>query len=144
MKNQDRMGKIACIRYKGGAKDDDLVDDRSTGEPLAVVLGEHRVPKGIEDALFEMEIGEQRQVEIPSELGYGAYNSKEVQWYPRTLVDNGYLLKKGSVLVWTNPEDGRQRPARVIEATEDTVRIDLNHPFAGKDLEYWVELVDLK
>lgn len=138
------MGKVACIRYKGGAKGDTMHEDCSTGEPLMVVIGGHRVPKGIEDVLFEMDIGEQRHLEIPSELGYGAYNPKEIQWYPRVLVDNGYALKKDSVLVWTNPEDHTQRPARVIDVTQDTVQIDLNHPLAGKALEYWIELVDLK
>ena len=55
--NQERLGKIAYIRYRGGAQNEpDLIDDRSTGEPLAVVIGEHRIPKGIEEALCDMEV----------------------------------------------------------------------------------------
>ena len=71
------------------------------------------------------------------------YDEKAAQWYLRTAIKDGYSLKKGSILVWTNPEDQSQRPARVTDATQDGVKIDMNHPFAGKTLEYWVELVDL-
>lgn len=142
--NQERLGRIAYIRYRGGAQGEpDLVDDRSAGEPLAVVLGDHRIPRGIEDALFDMEVGERRELVVPSELAYGVYDEKAAQWYLRTAIEDGYSLKKGSILVWTNPEDQSRRPARVTDATKDGVKIDMNHPFAGKTLEYWVELVDL-
>ena len=144
-KGISRIGMVAYIRYKGGIKgDDSLVDDRSTGEPLAVRLGAGRIPKGIEDAVMEMEVGEQRVVEVPSELGYGVYIEKDAQWYPRPMLDHGYDLHVGGALVRTNPESHAQRPAFVIEETKDEVKLDFNHPFAGKDLEYWVELVDLK
>lgn len=143
MQHHVRMGRMARIRYRGGAEGVDMIDDRSEGEPLVIMLGERRVPKGIEMALFEMDVGERRHLRIPREQGYGYYDPREVQWYPRSILDHGYDLEKGSILVWTNPEDHTQRPARVIDVTEDGVLIDLNHPFAGKDLEYWVELVEL-
>ena len=108
-----------------------------------MVIGDHRIPKGIEDALFDMKIGEKRNLVIPSELGYGVYDDKAAQWYLRTALEDGYSLERGSILVWTNPENQSQRPARVTDVTKDGVKIDMNHPFAGKTLEYWVELVDL-
>ena len=142
--DNERLGKIAYIRYRGGAQGEpELIDDRSKGEPLAVVIGDHRIPKGIEDALFDMKIGEKRNLVIPSELGYGVYDDKAAQWYLRTAIEDGYSLERGSILVWTNPENQSQRPARVTDVTKDGVKIDMNHPFAGKTLEYWVELVDL-
>lgn len=144
MRDLNRLGRIASIRYKGGVKGEEAIDDRSTGAPLRVILGERHVPKGIEDLLYEMEVGESRVVDIPCELGYGEYNPQGVQWYPRTFVDGGYKLETGSVLTWTSPEDFRRMPVRVIDATDDAVKIDFNHPFAGKTLEYWIELVDLE
>ena len=53
-------------------------------------------------------------------------------------------MKGGDFLPYTDPQNGLKKLVRVIDATEDGVKIDFNHPFAGKDLEYWVELVDLK
>ena len=144
-----RAGQVAFILYRGGAKGDDgqldesLVDDNSQGQPLAVPLGMHRVPAGIEEALYEMEVGEERTLDIPAELGYGVYNQKEVQWYPRAMLPRGYDIKVGDILTYNFEPTKEVRPARVIEATEDGVKIDMNHPFAGKDLVYWVKLVKL-
>lgn len=144
-KARERLGMTAFIRYKGGIKGDDaLIDDRSEGEPLAVKLGAHMIPQGVENAILEMEVGEQRTLDIPSELGYGVYVDKDAQWYPRSLIPRGYDMKLGDILTWTNPANQIRRLVRVTEATQDAVKIDFNHPFAGKELEYWVELVDLK
>lgn len=147
---RERVGKTAYILYRGGAAgpdgelDESLVDDRSTGDPLAVRLGANAIPRGIEQAVYEMEPGEEREVTVPSELGYGVYNPKEVQWYTRVMIPRGDELHVGSVLVYTRPGDGFKLPARVVDETADGIKIDLNHPFAGKELKYWIKLVDLK
>ena len=52
-------------------------------------------------------------------------------------------MKEGDVMFHRNPEDGNRQPAFVVETTKDNVKIDLNHPFAGKTLEYWIKLVDV-
>jgi FKBP-type peptidyl-prolyl cis-trans isomerase 2 len=143
MKDPERIGKAAQIRYKGGVKGQEPIDDRSTGEPLSVIIGDGRIPRGIENLLYELEVGESRTIEIPCELGFGEHRPAGVQWYLRTMLANGENLKVGNVLTWTNPESHQTLPARVVDATKDTVKIDQNHPFAGQTLEYWVELVDL-
>jgi FKBP-type peptidyl-prolyl cis-trans isomerase 2 len=143
MRDPERIGKLAHIRYIGGVKGEEALDDRSTGEPLSIIIGDGKVPRGIENLLYELEVGESRVIEIPCELGYGEHRSEGVQWYLRTMLANGENLRVGSVLTWTNPESHLTLPARVVCVTKDTVQIDQNHPFAGKTLEYWVELVDL-
>lgn len=144
MSEKGKIGKIAYLRYRGGVKGEEPVDDHSTGEPLAVMLGDMKLPRGIEDAVLEMEIGEERSIEIPCELAYGRYQEKLASWRPKSMVDDGYDLKVGDVIFWTNPDDNRKMPVWVTDMTEDNVKLDFNHPFAGKTLEYWVELVDLK
>ena len=66
------------------------------------------------------------------------------QWYPRLMLKDGQLLESGDFLYWTNPQDGTKAPAWVTETTQDQVRIDFNHPFAAKTLEYWIQLVDVR
>lgn len=143
MGDESRTGKVVSIRYRGGIKGEEPVDDHSTGEPLVVLLGDMRLPRGVEDALGDMEIGEQRDIEIPCEKGYGEYQEKLAAWYPKHLVADGYRLKVSDILFWTNPEDGRKMPAWVTDMTQDNVRLDFNHPFAGRTLAYWIELVDV-
>jgi FKBP-type peptidyl-prolyl cis-trans isomerase 2 len=138
------MGRVARILYKGGAKGEEALDDRSNGEPLRVVIGENAVPKGIEALLYELEVGESRSIEIPPEQGYGHPSPDGVQWYPRTMVKDGARLKVGDIIACANRYDRTDAlPGRVIAATDDLVQIDVNHPFAGKTLSYWVKLVEL-
>lgn len=144
MDGQDRRGMTAYIRYRGGVPGEHVFDDRMTGEPLPVKLGLHRVPKGVERALMEMEVGEARDLVIPPEEGYGESNPKLIQWYPRVLLKDGYEMKKGTLFLWHSDDGLATRPARVVEETEDNVMIDMNHPYAGKTIEYHVELVDLR
>lgn len=140
---EDRAGKTAYIRYRGGVAGERPHDVR-LDEPLAVRIGGHRVCKGIERALEQMEVGESCTLLIPPEEGYGNADPKLVQWYPRSVLDHGYDMKKGSMVMWKSADGLAAKPAVIVDATEDTVQIDLNHPYAGKTLEYWVELVDLK
>lgn len=107
-------------------------------------IGGHRVPKGVERALLMLEVGESCTLVIPPEEGYGAADPKLVQWYPRSVLDHGYDLKEGSMVMWQSADGLAAKPASIVDATEDAVKIDLNHPYAGKTLEYWVELVGLE
>lgn len=144
MSKQDRIGRAAYILYKGGVKDEEPLDDHSSGEPLRVILGENAVPKGIEAALFEMEIGERRELEIAPDLGYGHPRPEGIQWYPKMMIERGDELKIGDTISCTNKEDRSTLPGRIVAETQDLLQVDVNHPFAGKTLSYWVELVDLK
>ncbi len=144
MSEDDRSGKMAYIRYRGGVLGEKKYDDRTSGDPLAVRIGAHRVPKGVENALMALPVGESCTLIIPPEEGYGQADSKLVQWYPRSVLDHGYEMKLGAMIMWHSDNGLAARPAVIVDATEDAVKIDLNHPYAGKTLEYWVELVDLK
>lgn len=140
---QNRNGKMAYIRYKGGISGERPVDDR-TDEPLAVRIGAGRVVKGIDDALQVLEVGESVTLIIPPEEGYGDANPKLVNWYPRSMIPHGYEIKKDTMIMWESADGLAKRPVMVVDTTKDAVKIDMNHPYAGRTLEYWVELVDLK
>ena len=141
--NNDRYGKVAYIRYKGGVFGEEVTDIHED-EPLRVVLGMGDVCPGMQDALYEMEVGEKRILIIKPEKAYGEWDPRGVETYPRVMIPGGGDLQVGSVLGRKNPRSGLVMPVRVIEADDDYVTMDFNHPLAGKTLEYEVELVELQ
>lgn len=141
MDEKVKVGSVVHILYKGGVKGEEPVDDRSTGEPLVVMIGDLKLPKGIEEALIGMVPGEEKQVQIEAADGYGEYHEELAQWYPRQMLDQGYTLKVGDVMFYNNHDTNQRQPGFVTEVTDDTVKVDFNHPFAGKTLDYWLKLV---
>lgn len=143
MHKTNRSGKCALLRYKGGATGEEPVDIHLDKEPDRIYIGTGAVPLGIDEALYEMEIGEQRTIRIEPEKAYGFHDPQGIQVYPRTMISSGEKLEVGDILSWENPFNKVMLPVRVIEATDDYVKVDFNHPLAGKELEYWLELVDV-
>lgn len=140
MRNNAQFGKLALVHYKGGVQGEEPFDDRSTGDPVRIVLGAGQVCPGIEDALSQMNPGEERVVVVPPEEAYGRHDPDGVQTYPRTMFAFGHELVEGDVFAWTNPASGQQIPVRVIEAYPSAVKVDFNHPLAEKTLEYWLKM----
>lgn len=140
MAEEAKLGSVVEIRYEGGVVGETPRDVRVDGEPLRVVLGNMALPRGIENAIIGMRTGEEKQVDVPAESGYGAYQEGLADWYPRMKMPDGYNLHIGEVLFYTKPDDGSKMPAWIVDETKDSVLVDFNHPFAGKDLRYWIRL----
>ncbi len=142
--NGSREGLSALFRYKGGIAGEAYSDVRMD-DPLCVIFGAGHVIPGIEKALSEMDIGETRTVIIPPSEGYGDYDPEGVRVYSRTILPQEcWGIGEGEFVAWRNPASGMYIPVCVVEATAEAVKLDFNHPFAGKTLEYWLELVDLR
>ena len=144
MGNKVSLGSVVSLYYRGGLKGEEPVDERMEGDPLTVMIGDMKLPRGIEQAVVGMEAGEEKRIDVAPELGYGEYQDALAKWYPKAMLDDWYSLKVGDVLFYTNPNDGSRQPAFVVDTTEDTAKLDFNHPFAGKTLDYWVKVVDVK
>lgn len=135
-----RIGRKAQVFYRGGVTGEEPLDDCSQGSPVELVLGVGDFPPGLDKALLEMSVGEERTVVIPPALGYGEHDEGGVQIYPRTLSPALEKVGVGDVVSWTNPVSGSAIPVRVVDADTQLVTLDFNHPFAGKELTYWLRL----
>lgn len=141
--NPKRSGKWALVHYVGGVQGEEPVDDHWEGEPVKLRLGTGDVPRGIDEALYEMQVGEERTVVIPPEKGFGEHDPAGVQIYQRSAFPNGDEIYEGFVGRWRNPVSRQCIPAICTRATEDYLEIDFNHPLAGKTLEYRIRLLDI-
>lgn len=143
MKHQEYSGKIALVRYRGGAVGGEIIDE-CLGEPDEIIIGAGQVPRGIEEALYDMEIGEQRDVIIPAAKAYGEHDPEGVVRYLRSFLADGDDLHLGDLVAWEHPVSKQVVPVRVVDETEETLTIDFNHLLAGQDLAYWLELVAIR
>lgn len=140
---REYSGRLAEVRYIGFLEDGTLIEDLSDGEPQTFIIGSGQVPPGIDEALYEMEIGETRTVEIPCEKAYGLHDPEGVVVYPRSSLALGSQIKVGDELAWTHPVSNVVVPVRCVEANDVAVTMDFNHPLAGKKLIYTLELVSV-
>jgi len=111
-------------------------------EPLSATLGSGQIIPGLEEALANMKAGDKRSVTIAPEKGYGPYHDEGVQKVPKTAFKDMPGLKVGMMV--TGQSNGRTFQARVKTVGDKDITLDLNHPLAGKTLNFDVEVVSVQ
>ena len=99
--------------------------------------------KALEEALAAMEPGEERVLELSPAEAYGAYDESALQRVPTYRIPNGENLPVGQMIAWKTPRSAEPVPATVVSVENQVATLDFNHPLAGKDLVYWVKLIDV-
>jgi peptidylprolyl isomerase len=137
-----RDGDRVKIHYTGKLEDGTVFDSSADREALELTLGEGLVIAGFENAILGMSPGESKTVEIPVDEAYGPYNEEQVATVTRDGIPEDAKPKIGEVLTMRSPE-GKEFPVRVKEISEESLTLDGNHPLAGKDLTFDIELVEI-
>ncbi len=141
-----KKGSKVKVEYEGRFEDGQVFDSSKHGEhshPLEFIAGGGKVIKGFDDAIIGMKLNEEKEFSINSENAYGDYKEELRQRFPRNALPKEQEPKKGMVLVIGMP-DGRQFPAKIIDADNDSVTIDLNHPLAGKKLVFKIKVLEIE
>ena len=137
-----RTGDTVKVHYRGTLSDDTEFDSSRGGEPLEFTIGNDMVIPGFENGVVGMKVGESKKVSIPAEDAYGAYNNDLVASVPRSQVPPDLDVNIGMVLQVRSAE-GQIARAIVRDLTETDVTLDLNHPLAGQDLTFEIEVVEI-
>ena len=140
--SQAKSGDTVHVHYTGKLGDGSVFDSSEGRDPLSFELGKGMVVPGFEKAVTGMEVGEQKTVTFPSEEAYGPRLDQLTFTVPRDNLPEGYDPKKGEMLRMET-RDGRQMDVLVTGADEESVQLDANHPLAGHDLTFDVELVKI-
>lgn len=135
-----QKGEQLSFLYKGSFADGEVFDD-CAGEPHTIIYGRHQVMEALENALADMEINEERTLELSPDQAYGEYNEQAVQHFPAYMVPNGENLPVGQTIAWKTPRSAEPIPAKVVSIINQEVTLDFNHPLAGKDIVYWIKRV---
>lgn len=135
-------GQTATVHYTGKTADGKIFDSSREREPMAFELGAQQVIPGFEAAVATMKVGEQKTIHIPSHEAYGPHHEELVIIAQKEDFPEHIKPETGLYLQLTQ-EDGQLVDLMVTELTEKTVTLDGNHPLAGKDLTFELELVSV-
>lgn len=134
-------GRTAVVRYKGTLSDGVVFDSTEGIDPLEFAVGSGAVIHGFDEAVASMEVGESKVVTIPARDAYGEYSKERIVRSPMYSIPNAKDIKVGKLFYFVSEEDIRF-PAKVTEINEGVATIDFNHPLAGKDLTFEIELLE--
>lgn len=137
-----KSGDKVRFHYHGTFTDGTTFDSSLEREPMEVTLGMGQLIPGVDSALIGMAIGGKKKVTVASEQAYGAHQEELMHTAPRDQMPSDLELKVGDMLEMHAPERP-PLPVTVVELTEETVTLDANHPLAGKDLIFELELVSI-
>jgi len=139
---QVKKGDKVNVHYHGRLTDGTTFDSSEGREPLQFTAGSGQVIKGFDDAVLEMKAGDKKSVNIPVEHAYGERNEDMIMEYPISDFPEDMQPEIGMELQMGDNE-GNVFPVVIIEVREETVVLDANHPLAGQDLVFELELVSI-
>ncbi|MGZ2256889.1 FKBP-type peptidyl-prolyl cis-trans isomerase [Roseobacter sp. A03A-229] len=139
---QVKTGDTVGIHYTGTLLDGTTFDSSEGRDPLQFTVGSGQVIEGLDAALPGMALGEKKTVTVPCAEAYGPINPQMRQAVPREGIPDDVPLDIGTLLNVETPE-GQAMQVMIVEADEATVTIDANHPLAGQDLTFDIEVMSI-
>jgi len=133
-------GDTVKVHYIGRLLDGTVFDQSPADRPLHFILGRHEVISGFDDAVAGMYQGETKTVTIPSEQAYGQSKPELLEQIDRSIIGREVALHVGGQLEVTN-HDGSVFYVMVKSFTDEHVILDANHPLAGQDLVFEIQLL---
>lgn len=136
--------KVVSFHYSVSDGTDASIDSsRERGEPLAVLIGQHNIIAGLENALLGREAGDRFEVVIAPAEAYGERRANFTQRVPKKYFQDSESLRPGMSTVLNTRENG-PRMVVVQKIGSSVIDVDMNHPLAGKTLTFDVEVVDVR
>jgi FKBP-type peptidyl-prolyl cis-trans isomerase 2 len=137
-----KSGDIVRIHYTGKLDDGNVFDSSEGRDPLQFTIGENNIIPKLEAAIIGMAEGDKATVEIIAAEAYGPHQPEAVQIVERSVIPGDIPLEVGTQLQATG-SGGQPLLFTVVEVTDENVTLDGNHPLAGQDLTFDVELVEI-
>lgn len=139
---QVKHGDTVKVHYTCTLKDGTIVTSTMNQEPSQFTIGKGQLIPGIEEAIVGMEQGETKDITIPSDRAFGPHKEEMVRVVDRDRLPADLEVKVGMNLQAKN-KDGQTSDLTVIDVSESTVTLDFNHPLAGKELLFNVNVVEI-
>ncbi len=137
-----KSGDKVAVHYTGKFVDGIVFDSSEGRDTLEFQLGTGMVIKGFDDGITGMAIGDKKTVSIPAVDAYGEANPESIITIPKSEVPADMQVEIGMQLTM-NDENGNMMDVTVTDVSDLSITLDANHPLAGKDLVFDIELVNI-
>ncbi len=145
---QAKAGDTVRVHYEGQLSDGTIFDSSLEREPIEFILGQDTVIPGFEQAVIGMEVGESKDVSIPPEEGFGEYSEDLVVNIEKTILPPDINPELGMQLEVSSEEEEEEeeetpRVFTIADIAEDSITLDGNHPLAGAETAFKIELLEI-
>jgi FKBP-type peptidyl-prolyl cis-trans isomerase 2 len=140
--SQVKENNTVKVNYTGKLSDGQVFDSSEGKAPLEFTLGKGELILGFEKGLIDMKLNEKKTITISKEEAYGVVNDDLIQEVKKSEIPQEIALEVGMELV-SKFQDGQEMNLVVVEIKEESIVIDGNHPLAGKDLIFDLEVVEI-
>jgi FKBP-type peptidyl-prolyl cis-trans isomerase SlyD len=135
--------KVVSLHYTLSLANGEIIDSSRGGEPFTFLVGHQQIIPGLEAGLMGMQEGEKKTVQVAAKDAYGERDENLVQTVDRSLIPETIELYEGLVLSGRS-ESGHEIEVVVKSFNDREVVLDMNHPLAGEDLTFDVEILEIR
>lgn len=141
--SQVKANDTVRVHYTGKLTDGRVFDSSLEREPLEFTMGEGQLIPGFEKGILDMKVSEKKTVNIPVDEAYGDSRPELIQEVDKSQLPEDIKPEVGMGLVSKSP-DGQEMNLVVKEVKEESIVVDANHPLAGQDLIFDLEVIEIK
>ncbi len=135
-------GMKVTLNFELSLSDGAIIDSTFEKQPATFCMGDGSLLPGFEKMLEGLSAGDHQTSTIEPEQGFGSHNSANVHSVPRDRFNKELELQPGLIVSFSDPKNG-DMPGVVKELLDDTVIVDFNHPLAGRDIQFRVEIIEV-
>ncbi len=140
--SQANNGDKVKVHYKGKLEDGTVFESTFEKEPLEFTLGENQIIPGFESAIVGMEEGNTKTVTVEPNEAYGEHRDDLIAVVERTRLPD-HINPEVGMMLQAQSQEGQVQNLTITDLSEDSVTLDGNHPLAGKQLTFEIELVEV-
>ncbi len=135
---------VVTLHFTIKMKDGSVADStHNMGKPAKFVMGDGSLSENFEQCLIGLETGAQKAIELKAEDAFGMPNPDHIHYMDRTKFVGDAEVEVGAIMAFSGP-DGMEIPGIITEIAGDSVTVDFNHPLAGQDVTFEVEILSVE
>lgn len=137
-----QKGDKVKVHYHGKLTNGTTFDSSTGREPLEFNVGGGQMIKGFDNGVLNMVVGEKKTIQIPANEAYGEKNQENIIQYPTNQIPPDFKPELGQMVEMGDP-NGNMFQVKIVAITNDFITLDANHPLAGEELIFDIELVEI-